>query len=494
MKVSTAQRKAIAKLANQEWCRREFWHYCQHMDPDYFTEGKWHLKLIAEKFQDVAEGKVKKLAVSMPPRAGKSYITSMFCSWMIGKNPTESIMRNSYAADLAEKFSYDIRQIVQGAKFKEIFPGVRLKGDKKSVSDWAVVQSKQSAYFCAGVGGPITGKGCDLGILDDPLKNIEEALSETVLESKWNWYTSTHLSRFESGCPEIQIATRWSRRDIIGRLTDEWPDDWEVISIPALNEEGESFCPEVKTTQEFLDIKKITEDFIWEAEYMQNPIESKGLLYPVEELKRFRLDEVKDRQADAILGFTDTADEGADSFCTLIGKKIGEYTYWTDAIFTQDPVEITEPLLAGLIVDTKCELMQIESNNGGRLFANNVRKLVKDRGSHCIVASKYTTQNKETRILLNSGYVKEYFYFRNDYASGSDYDKFMRQLTGYVKLGKNKHDEAPDVATMSAEYIRGLPVAKVKPKKPIANFSWEKKTPYNKITGGKLTRSYMNFR
>lgn len=495
MKVSTAQRKAIAKLANLEWCRREFWHYCQHMDPGFFTEDKPHLKQIADALQEVAEGKIKKLAISEAPRAGKSYELTMWVSWMIGKFPEDSFMRNSYAADLAEKFSYDTRQILLSPKYKEIFPNIKLKQDKKSVSDWAVQGAKQSTYFCAGVGGPILGKGVSrAAILDDPFKNIEEALSETVLESKWNWYTSTHLSRLESGCAEIHVATRWSRRDIIGRLVDEWPDDWTVIVIPALDENGESFCPAIKTTKELLDIKKITEDFIWEAEYMQNPIESKGLLYPVEELKRFRLDEVKDRAADAILGFTDTADQGEDSFCTLIGKKIGEYTYWTDAIFTQDPVEITEPLLAGLIVDTKCELMQIESNNGGRLFANNVRKLVKDRGSHCIVASKYTTQNKETRILLNSGYVKEYFYFRNDYPSGSDYDKFMRQLTGYVKLGKNKHDEAPDVVTMAGEYIRDLPAAKPKAKKPVANFSWEKKTQYNKMTGGRITKSYMNFR
>lgn len=367
-------------------------------------------------------------------------------------------MRNSYAADLAYTFSYDIRQIVQSVKYLKVFPTIKLKSDRKAVDDWALETSKRGAYFCAGVGGPITGKGCDIaGILDDPIKNIEEAMSETIIDKVWKWYTSTHMSRFETGCPEIHIATRWSRKDPIGMLTDEfsvaYSKDFTVITIPALDKYGKSFCEAIKTTDEYLNMKRITDDFIWEAEFMQNPIESKGLLYPIEELKRFTIKGIEKNTPDGIIGFTDTADKGDDYLCSPIGKRYGEYTYITDVIFTQDGVEITEPLVAQQIIDTKCEIMQIEANNGGSSFARNVRKLILNKWQ-CSIIDEHQSSNKETRILMNAGYVKEYFYFRSDYEPGSDYDKFMRALTSYVKMGKNKHDDAPDGITGLADYIK----------------------------------------
>ena len=431
-----------------EKCSGSFYSFCEFMDPKFFNNDRPHLQEIAEAFQAVSDREILKLAISEPPRAGKSYETSLWCAWMLGKNNTGSIMRNSYAADLAYTFSYDIRQMVQSDKYLMVFPKTKLKGDRKAIDDWALETSKRGAYFCAGVGGPITGKGCDIaGILDDPLKNIEEAMSETIIEKVWKWYTSTHLSRLETGCPEIHIATRWSRKDPIGRLTDmaseTYSKDFEVIRIPALDERGISFCTSVKTTEEYHELKRITDDFIWEAEYMQNPIESKGLLYPIEELKRFTMQDIATKKPDGIVGFTDTADTGSDYLCSPIGKIFNGDTYITDVVFTQDGVELSEPMVAQQIIDTKCEIMKIESNNGGHQYARNIRELIRD-SYHCSVIEETASTNKETRILMSSGYVKERFYFRSDYAPGSDYDKFMRAFTSYVKMGNNKHDDAPD--------------------------------------------------
>jgi predicted phage terminase large subunit-like protein len=766
--------------------RNNFYDFCVYMDPDFFTPAKWHLKVIADAFQEIADGKIKCLAVSIAPRAGKSYITSLFCAWMLGRNPKGSIMRNSYAARLAEKFSKDIRDgIIQNTKFLEVFPNIKLSKNNQAVDGWSLDGNTQPSYFCAGVGGAITGFGaktcvpgeteiitdkgiisieklyqewqenstqtlsynhkndkirynkiqairrkmsneiiefetesgrtikctpdhrvwngkeyveagllqqgdklyrinlrllsdsiqkgnvrtqeetenrsevellykslcgeslytkekdrkilqsvfqsnrkwqfkillsrvqkcifkkslcyktknrnnsestkteryllsnmqkrvsaktfknkilfkilcrcgtfavdkwrnkskfswfkrkvkdkqkncstnkskgqssmcimwfyknaintpfrreskkqrriqlnnivpnvshstpqitCDTirkirriyepvlvydiqvskdnnffadyflvhncSILDDPLKNIEEAMSELVIDNLWNWYTSTHLSRLEKGCPEIHIATRWSKKDPIGRLTDEYSetyrDDVKVICIPALDEHGNSFCEEIKSTEEYHNLRKITESFIWEAEFMQNPIESKGLLYPVEELKRFSMDDIKTKECDGKIGFTDVADKGSDYLCSLIGRKFGEYTYITDVVFTQEGVEITEPLVAQMIIDTECNIMKVESNAGGESFARNIRKLAKDGKSLCQVIAEPSTTNKETRIIMASGYVKEYFYFRKDYSAGSAYDKFMRQITSYIKMGKNKHDDGADALT-----------------------------------------------
>lgn len=442
-------KEAAKELLKRRKARKEFYSFCKYIDCSFFTENKQHLKIIAGKLQEVSEGKIKKLIISLPPRSGKSYIVSLWCAWTIGRNPKGSIMRNSYAAELAEKFSYDIRDIIKSDKYQRIFP-VKLKQDKQKINDWAIEGAVQSSYFCAGVGGAITGKGCtSAAILDDPIKNIEDALSETIINKTWQWYTSTHKSRLEKGCPEIIIATRWSRRDPTGMVLETQPGQWEEINFPALVN-GQTFCDEIKTTDEFLEIKQVTDDFIWEAEYMQNPVEAKGLLFPIEELNRFSLSELHD--TDAVIGYTDTADEGTDFLCSVIAKIKGKNAYITDVVFTQDPIEVTEPLVAQQIIEHQPNKHTVESNNGGKSFAKNVEKLIKD-DSRTVIKWIPTTQNKETRILMKSGQVKKYFWFRNDYPLGSPYDKYMRQLTSYVKMGKNKHDDAADGTTGLAEQI-----------------------------------------
>lgn len=500
-KLTESERKELALLMEKRdlyEARNNFWKFCQYIDPVFFTDDKPHLKLIADKLQAVADGKTKKLSISMPPRAGKSYIISTFCAWELGRNPLGSIMRNSYSATLAEKFSKDIRDgILISPRYRKVFPHIAISKKSSAVDAWSVEGNTQPSYFCAGVGGSITGFGCKtLAILDDPIKNIEEALSETVIEGVWNWYTSTHLSRLETGCPEIHIATRWSKRDPIGRLTD--PDseyyvaNMEVISIPALDEQGKSFCEYVKTTEEYHEIRRITDPFIWESEFMQHPIEEKGLLYSIGELKRFALSDLRG-EPDGIIGFTDTADLGSDYLCSLIGQRRGEMTYITDVVFTQDGVEITEPQVANLIQRTKCQYMEIESNNGGRQFIRNVKRLLEGK-SRCSVIGRTTTKNKETRIITQAGYIKEYFVFRNDYTPGSDYDKFMRQFTSYVKLGRNTHDDAVDATTGLAEIIPYRSFAKAKRAldvDPATHFVSEGDESGNLLTG-EVTRGYMD--
>lgn len=442
--------------------KKNFYEFCKFFDSKFFTPSKTYLKEICSAFQKVSEGKIKKLSISLPPRSGKSYVTSLWCAWEIGrqhKNPDLSIMRNAYGDALAQKFSYDIRAMIQNPKYLIVFPEIKLKADKQKVNDWAIEGANQSTYFCAGVGGAITGKGCrTAAILDDGVKNIEEAMSNDILEKKWLWITSTHYSRMESGCANIFIGTRWSIKDPIGRAIEEDPNDWTIIKIPALID-GKSFCEEVRSTEELLHIKKITPDFIWQAEYMQEPIESKGLLFPKNELNRFSLQDIMpylkgDKQFDAIFGYTDTADEGLDYLASGVVGVIGNKYFLLDVIYTQEPVEITIPRVAKLIQSTKQTYHIIEANAGGKIFALQVQKLVSQELKHnCYIKWKPNTTNKETRILMQSGIVKEYFYFRNDFTVGSEYDKFFSELTSYVRLGKNAHDDATDCITGLAEMI-----------------------------------------
>lgn len=444
-----------------------FYAYCVYYDPDFFTVGKWHLEIFCNSLQKIADGVIKKLIISVPPRAGKSYTLSLFCSWLIGReqnNPNLSIMRNSYGATLAEKFSKDVRAIVKSNKFQSIFGVVSLKDDQAAVEDWAIESASQSTYFCSGVGGAITGKGCNtVGIADDLIKNLEDALSETIIEKTWGWYTSTHKSRFERGCPEVICATRWSNNDPTGKVL-EIENDWEVVTIPALDENNKSFCDEIKTTEEYLALKRMLDPFIWESEYQQNPIEAKGLLFPITELNEFTNTDLvsyinKTSTAkeikfnfDIVTGYTDIADEGSDFLCSVTGKVIDYKVYITDVIYTQNPVEVTIPLVAQQIKQTGQEYHKLESNAGGKLFGTKVKELINIDYS-CQVRWEQTTKNKETRILMSSGIIKNYFYFRKDTDPSSDYSKFMKALTSYVRLGKNKHDDAPDAVTGLAELL-----------------------------------------
>lgn len=434
----------------------EFYAFCQYYDPSFFTPEKLHLKIICDALQRVAYKLTKFLMMSLPPRAGKSYTVSLWCAWLIGRgheDPSMSIMRNSYGQSLAEKFSYDIRSIVQSPKYLNVFPGVKLKQDHSRIEDWAVMGSKESTYFCAGVGGAITGKGCrTVAVLDDPVKNMEEALSATVLEKAWLWYTSTHQSRLESGCPEVHIATRWSMRDPIGMILDSADGKkYEKIVVPALIN-GRSFCEAVRTTEEYLTTRAGLDEAIWEAEYMQNPIEAKGLLYPAHELRRFELRELTADRVASIIGFTDTADEGTDHLASLSVALSGSKAYVIDVVFSQEPVEITEAAVAQQIIDHGHVRHTVESNSGGKMFARNLQRLIAGK-SRCHVTWKASTTNKETRILMASGQIKRDFLFRSDYAPGSPYDRFMRQLTSYVKMGRNQPDDAPDALTGVADMI-----------------------------------------
>ena len=214
--MNNEQKNELKKALQVELCRREFWAFCLFIDTDFFTNRKF-LQEIAEAFQDVEEGKIKSLSVSMPPRAGKSYITSLFCAWTLGRNPTDSVMRNTCTATLYIKFSYDVRTIVKSDKFKIVFPDVRLSDDKANLQGWNTNYSKQVGYFGAGVGGTIIGFGATkVAITDDLYRGLEDALSDTVNDRILQWKQSTHDSRFESGCARIDIGTRWSLKDVIG--------------------------------------------------------------------------------------------------------------------------------------------------------------------------------------------------------------------------------------------------------------------------------------
>ena len=181
------KQNAVLQILRFELCRRELWEFCKYYDKEFF-ESRLFLREIATAFQEIEENKIKSLSVSMPPRAGKSYMSSLFCAWTIGRNPERSVMRNTCTATLYLKFSYDVRNIVKSDKFKQVFPNVQLSDDKANLQGWNTNKAKQVSYFGAGVGGTIIGFGADnIAVTDDLYTGLEQALSDTQNDRIIQW-------------------------------------------------------------------------------------------------------------------------------------------------------------------------------------------------------------------------------------------------------------------------------------------------------------------
>lgn len=432
-----------------EVCQRDFWEFCLHYDYKFFSK-RPILKQVADGLQLIFDGKIKKMAICLPPRSGKSYLISLFIAWWLGNRPYDSMMRNTCTARLYNKFSYDTREIIKSERYLLIFPHIYLKEDKKNLDVWNLSTSKQVAYFGAGVGGTIIGFGCSgVAFTDDLYKSIDDALSDKTNENVSRWRESSHDSRLEHGCPVVDIGTRWTKRDEIGKKIEAKFYDL-VIKIPALID-GKSFCEEVKSTEEYTEIRRSIEAEIWEAEYMQEPIESKGLLFHKEELQYFS--ELPTDKPLTKLAYIDVADEGDDNLAAAFGLIYKEKIYISDIVFSKETIDLTMPMIAEVEDKLKMNYIRVEVNNQGGGFIREARRVMRvDK-----ILKVRTTSNKTTRIWNNYGFIKRYFIFRHEstYAIGSQYDMFMRNVLSYMRDGSSKRRDAPDCLAGLSIFAQG---------------------------------------
>ncbi len=474
MKSSKNLKNQIIQAATIELAKLDVWEFCLYYDFDFFSKRSF-LKLIAYSFQWVLQGEntpnhikeyvkkeiaannfyyngetPKKIALSLPPRAGKSYTISVCCAWAMGKHPKESIMRNACTERLYNKFSYDTRDIIRKESFQDVFD-VKLADDKQAVGGWNTQESKQVGYFGAGVGGTIIGFGASLlAITDDLYKSMEHALSPNTIEKVRRWKESAHDTRLEGGCKEIDIGTRWSNSDIIGE-TEENNEYDIIIRVPALAN-NVSFCNDVKTTDEYLAIKNKLSDFMWMAMYQQEPIEVEGVLFQKNKLNYFKLSEFNKDNVTSKIGVVDVADDGVDYFSFPIVNKAGDKWYLVDVIYTQDNLEVTKPISLAKIEDNGLDYVKVETNSQGKDYYRYLKANVTNTTTRGV----WSVQNKETRILMQAGWIMDNVVFRSDYAPGSDYDLFMISLTRYMKMIKNQKDDAADSLAALAQFIKKL--------------------------------------
>ena len=449
---------AVINLFKRTLAQRDFWLFCLYVDKEFFTERNF-LEEVAKAFQEIEEGTIKSLSVSMPPRAGKSYITSLFCAWTLGRNPKESIMRNTCTATLYTKFSYDVRAIVRSQSFHEVFPNVAISEDKGNLMGWNTNKSKQVGYFGSGVGGTIIGFGASkLAITDDLYTGLEQALSDTANDKILMWKEGTHDSRFESGCSRIDIGTRWSINDLIGRNMKEGIYEKSII-VPAMNEHDESFCEYVMTTAEYHEKRKRTESSIWMAEYMQEPVDVKGRLFNnlniMEEeefneiLNANRSTENPDGYEGSI-GYIDVADQGTDYTAMAVAILVKNKIFVVDYVFTRDNTDVTLPLCSGIIQKWNTKFVRVESNNMGAMFARHLQRL----NDNTKVLQVNNTSNKITRILMNSVFIQDNMIFvkRNN----KECNQFIENVMTFSKEGKNKNDDAPDSLAGLSIFVQSM--------------------------------------
>jgi predicted phage terminase large subunit-like protein len=278
------QNEALALLSRydqmdkQDKCQNDFINFVQHMWPECIL-GRHH-KIIGEKFNRIAQGKLKRLIVCLPPRHSKSeFASTYFPSWMMGRKPDLKIIQTTHTAELAVRFGRKVRNLIDSDDYSQIFPDVKLQSDNKSAGRWTTNHEGESFY--AGVGGAITGRGADLLIIDDP-HSEQDAMSPTAMESAYDWYTSGPRQRLQPGGIIIIVMTRWSTKDLVGKVLknqgkDEHADQWEVVEFPAIMPESETpLWPEFWKKEELLSVKASLPISKWNAQWMQNPTAEAG--------------------------------------------------------------------------------------------------------------------------------------------------------------------------------------------------------------------------
>jgi predicted phage terminase large subunit-like protein len=435
---TTNKREIVRELLRIELCRRSFWHFCLYYDEQFYTERPF-LKMVADGFQAIEDKKIKSLSVSMPPRAGKSYITSLFCAWTIGRNPSKSVMRNTCTATLYLKFSYDVRAILKNERFKRVFTDVQLSDDKANLQGWNTNHAKMVSYFGAGVGGTIIGFGAsNVAITDDLYRGIEDALSDTINDRIIQWKESTHDSRFESGCSRIDIGTRWSLNDVIGRNMAQHQYEQSVI-VPALDDNDVSFCDAVMTSDEYKIKRLRTANEIWLAEYQQQPIDMKGRLFS--DLVFIEKDEFDALTAtnpiEGTIAYIDVSDQGTDYTAMAICAIIKNTPFVVDYVFTRDNTDVTLPLCADKLNRWNVTYCRVESNSMGAMFARQLQTMTKTR-----ILQVNNTTNKITRIIMQSAFIMNTLKFVKNGDNNSEL--FIQNVLSFSKEGKNKNDDAPD--------------------------------------------------
>lgn len=447
----------IIKQAKLELARREFFFYCHLMAPDFYRADRTYLVELCDRLQKFMESDRKVLVINMPPRFGKSRSATMFVQWLLGKNNKLRVMTGSYNEMLSSTFAKQVRDTIatepsQGViVYQDIFPETKIKYGEASMSKWALEGSQVANYLATSPTGTSTGFGADVIIVDDLIKNSEEAYNANKLESHIDWFTNTMLSRTEKGFKLIIIMTRWATNDLAGFILENF-DDVDHINYKAIGDDGKSLDEDILSVEDFNFKTKHMDKAIVYANYQQEPIDIEGKLYSsIKTYETLPKDTNGNLLFTTIKNYTDTADTGSDYLCSINYGVYEKEAYVLDIIYTKGPMEVTEPLLANSLYDYRVNEADIESNNGGRGFARSVERILKEKykSNKTKINWFHQSKNKQARILSNSTWVMDHIYFPKNWMDR--WPEFAKAILNYQKEGKNKNDDGPDTLSGIAE-------------------------------------------
>lgn len=423
---------------------------------------------VADAIQDLIDDKLDILTISLPPGSGKSTLEIFLHSMLIGSNPDSPSLASGHSNILTNSIYEGVLGIINDKEeylWHDVFPD--WKDPITNAKEQTIDLNKKhrfSSLTCRAIGASLTGATRCEQILtaDDLVSGIEEALSIERLDKLWQAYTNDLKSRKKLGCKELHLATRWSVHDPIGRLERMYGDNprFKCLVIPALNENGESnFNYKYGVgfdTKYFEDMRENLDDCSFKALFMNEPIEREGLVYDENELRRYY--ELPDEEPEIIIAVCDTKDKGTDYCVQVVGYKYGDYYYIDDVVCDNSLPEIVDGRLIECLLNNNVQMANYESNNAGGRVAKDVQQAIKERGGRTKITTKFTTANKETKIIVNSAWVKEHCLFKakEKYTKQSDYGKFISMLCSYTMAGKNKNDDVPDAISMFAEYAQSF--------------------------------------
>lgn len=448
------------------------------LDKKFYQPRRHYLKRYVDAYQEILEGKLDFLSISMPKRAGKSQLGVNFTNMLSGKYPDRSTLMEGTGDDLVKSFYLGCLEYLQTPSdyhFYDIFPESKLvqtNADTKILN--LLHKSRFPTVMCRSIDARQVGlsEATNLLYLDDCVEGREEAKNRQRLDDKWEIISGDIIGRAIEGTPIVICGTRYSLYDPIGRLQEEMKKQgkrMKVIETPALDLETDEsnfeYIREGKrifTTKYFRDQREMLSAEQFESEFQQQPFEAKGLLFPEANLNRY-FELPVDRDPDSVIAVCDTADTGAD-YCSMpIAAVYGDEVYIVDVVFDDSPPEVTKPECAKALMDNEVVAATFESNNAGSYFARDVSQILEDKKYVCNIRTKRTISNKQTRIEFASDTIIKKFYFKHPslYARNSQYAEFMKQVTTYTRSGKVPHDDAPDSLSLLENELRGLVGAKV---------------------------------
>lgn len=451
-------------------------------DRFYLPRRKQFMQLgLIQNLQDLIDDKIDILTISAPPGTGKTTCAEMFLSLWIGWDPGACNLFSSHSGHVT-RMVYEVINNIIGADLKkdqiaeyawrEIFPNVEIQdvNAKEETINLDKFKPFKSITFRA-IGASQTGVTRADGLLycDDLCSGIEEALSKIRLDKLWQKYSTDLKTRKKGGrhgrsVKELHIATRWSVWDVIGRLQKQYADDprCRFIAFPDIDPEtgksnwnyeyGVGFDEAY-----FHDIENALDPITYKCLYKNEPVEREGLLFEPDVLRRFK-ELPPGKRPDAIWAFLDPKGSGTDYNCLGVFYQYDQDYYLLDVVFRNIDPYILDDLNTDCLIRNDVQVCQIESNKEGVRTGDTIQAKIKERGGRCVIEKKFSTANKETRIIVSSPWVIQHVLFLeprsadnpDGYTSNSEYGQFMSHLTSYSQLSKNTHDDAPDMVTMLA--------------------------------------------